>query len=288
MSGWLVTGLLAVSYAPTWGWLGSTVLILFGVTAVLFVAWIWSEMRSRTPLVDMAMMRIPAVWGTNLAALLFGFGMFAMFVTVPQFAETPTSAGYGFGASVTQSGLYLVPFAVAMLVVAPLTGRLAVLFGSKSVLIAGSLVSGACYALLAVIHDAPWTIYAAAGLLGVGVALGYASMTNLIIEAVPAEQTGVATGMNTNIRNIGAALGSGVATSLVLSHLEPGGLPAEHGYVVAFIACAVSLGVAALAAATIPAPARRSAMLGESHPGLTAEGEVVVGAIAYVPEDLPS
>ena len=57
-------------------------------------------------------------------------------------------------------------------------------------------------------HSQPWNLYVAAGLLGIGVAFGYASMSNLIIEAVPPSQTGVATGMNTNIRNIGAALGS--------------------------------------------------------------------------------
>ena len=56
-----------------------------------------------------SIMRIRAVWATNLATLLYGFGMFAMFITVPQFVQTPTSAGYGFGASVTQSGLYLLP-----------------------------------------------------------------------------------------------------------------------------------------------------------------------------------
>ena len=114
MSGWLVTGLLAVSYGPTWGWHSPTVLLLFASTAVLLGLWIFSESRSRSPLVDMRMMRIPAVWSTNLAALLFGFGMFAMFITVPQFAQTPSAAGYGFGASVTQSGLYLLPFASAM------------------------------------------------------------------------------------------------------------------------------------------------------------------------------
>ena len=284
MSAWLVTGLVAVSYGPTWGWTSTTVLMLFVATAVLIALWIWSESRSASPLVDMRMMRIPAVWSTNLAALLFGFGMFAMFVTVPQFAETDPSVGYGFGASVTQSGLYLLPFAVAMAVVAPLTGRFAVTIGSKTVLIAGSLFAAASYGLITVVHDAPWTIYVSAGLLGVGVALGYASMANLIIEAVPAEQTGVATGMNTNIRNIGAALGSGVATSLVLSSLLPSGLPKERGYVLAFAVCGISLLVAALAATRIPSRGRRSVVESESHPGLTAEAEVVVGAIAYTPE----
>ena len=110
--------------------------------------WAVSENRSDSPLVDMKMMRIPAVWSTNLAALLFGFGMFAMFVTLPQFTETPTHAGYGFGASVTQSGLYLAPFAAAMVIVAPMTGRLSKAFGSKMVLVAGSLFTASSYLLL--------------------------------------------------------------------------------------------------------------------------------------------
>ena len=119
----------------------------------------------------------------------------------------------------TQSGLYLAPFAVAMAVVAPVTGRLSKVFGSKLVLVAGSLFAAASYLLLLLNHSDQWAIYASTGILGVGIAMGFAGMSNLIIEAVPAEQTGVATGMNTNIRNIGAALGSGIATSLVVSGL---------------------------------------------------------------------
>jgi MFS family permease len=211
--------------------------------------------------------------------------MFAMFITVPQFAQTPARVGYGFGASVTQSGLYLLPFAVAMLVIAPLTGRLTVAIGSKTILIMGALFAAACYGFLAVAHSQPWNIYVAAGLLGVGVAFGYASMSNLIVEAVPPSQTGVATGMNTNVRNIGAALGSGVATSLIVSGLLVRGYPREHGYVLAFVVCAGALVVAAVAALMIPSRSRPSIVLSESHPGLTAEAEVVVGAIGYVAED---
>jgi MFS family permease len=235
-------------------------------------------------MVDMRMMRIPAVWSTNLAALLFGFGMFAMFITLPQFAQTPARVGYGFGASVTQSGLYLLPFAVAMLLIAPLTGRLTVAIGSKSILIIGALVAASSYGLLAVAHGESWTIYLAAGLLGIGVAFGFASMSNLIVEAVPASQTGVATGMNTNVRNIGAALGSGVATSLIVSGMLVHGYPREHGYVLAFAVCGGALVVAAIAALMIPTRSRPSVIDSESHPALTAEAEVVVGAIGYVAE----
>ncbi len=111
-------------------------------------------------------------------------------------------------------------------------------------------------------------------------------MANLIIEAVPAQQTGVATGMNTNIRNIGAALGSGIATSLVVSGLAPGGFPKEHGYMLAFAVSGLALVVAALAALAIPKRDAPSVVEREPHPALTAEAEVIVGAIAFGPEDL--
>jgi EmrB/QacA subfamily drug resistance transporter len=281
MSAWLVTGLIAVSEGPTWGWRNTTVLGLFAVTIVLTALWVWSEVTSDSPVVDMTMMRIPAVWSTNLAALLFGFGMFAMFITVPQFVETPVAQGYGFGASITQSGLFLLPFAVAMLLVAPLTGRIAIAVGSKPILVAGSVFAAASYGLLAVAHGQAWNIYAASGLLGIGIALGYASMANLIIEAVPAHQTGVATGMNTNIRNIGAALGSGIATSIIVSSLLKSGYPKEHGYTVSFAVSGISLVIAALAALKIPNRPHSPVVTSLSHPGLTAEAEVFIGATAY-------
>ena len=284
MSAWLVTGLVAVSEGPTWGWVNSTVMILFGATLVLFALWVWAEVRSDSPVVDMKMMRIPAVWSTNLAAMLFGFGMFAMFITVPQFVQTPVAEGYGFGASITQSGLFLLPFAVAMLLVAPLTGRIAIAIGSKPILVAGSVFAASSYGLLVIAHSRPWNIYVASGLLGIGIALGYASMSNLIIEAVPVSQTGVATGMNTNIRNIGAALGSGIATSIIVSSLLKSGFPTAHGYTVSFAVSGASLVIAALAALKIPNRSHSPVVATLSHPGLTGEAEVFVGATAYTPE----
>lgn len=287
MSIWLTTGLLALSEAPVWGWTSAPVMALFAVTVIMMALWIWSEVHSTAPLVDMRMMRIPAVWSTNLAALLFGFGMYAMFIIVPQFVQTPEREGYGFGASVTQSGLFLAPLALAMLLVAPLTGRLAAWVGSRLILVTGAVFGAASYGLLAVAHSEQWAIYVASALLGVGVALGFASMANLIIEAVPASQTGVATGMNANIRSIGGALGSSIATSIVVSSLLPDGLPTKTGYVAAFIVCAVSLLVAALAALSIPTRSKARAVAASAHPGLIGEAEVFAGTDAYMPETAP-
>jgi EmrB/QacA subfamily drug resistance transporter len=252
MSGWLVSGLLAVSEGPIIGWADPRTLALFLGAAVLLVWWARSESRSASPTIDMKMMRVPEVWTTNLAALLFGCGMYVMFTIVPQFVETAKHQGYGFGASVTQSGLDLLPFALAMLVVAPLTGRLSTAFGSRRVLLAACCFSALSYVVLVLWHTHTWDVFLSAAILGIGIAMGFASMTNLVVEAVPPTQTGVATGMNSNIRNIGAALGAGIATSVVVGSLMTDGTPKEHGYILAFVISAAAMAVAAGATLAIP------------------------------------
>src|SRR5205085_2697554 len=123
--------LVAISEGPAWGW-GSvrTVGLLVGA-AVLLAAWISNERRAAEPLVDMDMMRIRGVWTVNAAAFLVGAGMYSSFILIPAFTETSPSAGYGFGASVTQAGLFLAPATLMMLLVSPLAGKLADRVGSR-------------------------------------------------------------------------------------------------------------------------------------------------------------
>ena len=77
-----------------------------------------------------------------------------------------------------------------MLLVAPFTGRLATAVGSKMVLLAGTLFAPPAMPFWPCRHSQPWPFYTASAMLGVGIAFGFASMANLIIEAVPPSQTG--------------------------------------------------------------------------------------------------
>jgi MFS family permease len=131
LAAWLVALLVPVSEGPSWGWTSARTIGLLVAAGVLLVVWVWIEWRTKVPLVDMHMMRLPPVWKTNLAAFVFGYGMFASFVLVPQFVELPTSTGFGFGASVTQAGLFMLPATIGMLVAGPFSGRLSSSVGSK-------------------------------------------------------------------------------------------------------------------------------------------------------------
>jgi sugar phosphate permease len=81
-------------------------------------------------------------------------------------------------------------------------------------------------------------------------------MSALIVNAVPPAQTGVASGMNANIRTIGGSIGSALMASIITAHLGRTGLPAASGYTVGFAMLAGGLVLATLAALLIPA--RRS------------------------------
>jgi EmrB/QacA subfamily drug resistance transporter len=252
LSAWLVALLVGVSEGHAWGWTSARVLGLFVLAVVLAAAWIAAEARSSDPLVDMKMMRLRSVWTTNLTAFLFGFGMFGLFILVPALVEQPKSTGVGFGASVTQAGLFLVPTTIGMLLVSPIAGRLSGSIGSRIPLIVGSLASGVAFLMLVTAHDRPWEIYTATGLFGIGMGLAYSSMANLIVAAVRPEQTGVATGMNTIMRSIGGAIGGQVSASLLASSVGASGLPTDHAFTLAFLVSTVGLMLAVAAAVLIP------------------------------------
>jgi EmrB/QacA subfamily drug resistance transporter len=256
LSAWLVALLLAVSEGPAWHWSSAKTLGLFALAAVVAAAWVKAESRARHPLVDMRMMRLPRVWTTNTAALLLGFGMYAAFILIPAFVQTPRSTGYGYGASVSQAGLYLLPTTLALVITSPIGGRLSNRVGSKVPLVVGSVVTTAAFAVLAT-AGARWEIYLAAALVGTGIGFAFASMANLIVEAVPAGQTGVATGMNTIVRTIGGAIGAEVAASVLAAHVLASGAPAKAGYTITFWICAAVLVVGVLAALAVPGRARR-------------------------------
>ncbi len=252
LSGWLVALLLAVSQGPSWGWASPSVVGLVAAAVVLAVLWVLVEVRSESPLVDMGMMRLPAVWTNNLVAFLFGMAMYSVMVFIPEFVQTPTSAGYGFSASIIQSGLFLLPLTVTMFIFGLLAGPMAAAVGSKPSVIAGSSTTSAAFVLLTVAHHQRWEIYVASALLGAGLGLAFSAMSNLIVEAVPPEQTGVASGMNANIRTIGGSIGAGVMASIVTSGVVAGSLPAESGYTHGFLFLAVASACAAIASLFIP------------------------------------
>ncbi|MEP7024714.1 MAG: MFS transporter [Actinomycetota bacterium] len=279
LSAWLVALLVPISEAPTWGWGSPRVLGLIAAAIVLAAAWVAVESRSSHPLVDMRMMRIPVVWTTNLVALLIGVGMYATFAFLPEYLQTPVSTGYGFGLSIIRSGLILLPASIAMFALGVASGRLTIRFGAKAVLVTGAIISIVPFIQLTAARGGQWEILVAMTLQGVGFGMVYSAMSSLVVQGVPPEQTGVASGMNANIRTIGGSIGAAVMSSIVTATARPDGLPQASGYTHGFALLTVATVAAALAAMLVPSAARSLRLtrpLAEQSAAVLPPGSVIV------------
>ena len=282
LAGWLVALLVPLSEASYWGWGSSRVLGLLAGAVLLAAVWVWSELRAATPLIDMKMMRRAGVWTNNLAALLIGVGLYAMFAFLPEFVQTPTMAGYGFGASITRSGLMLLPSGVTMFVASLYVGPLTRRIGGKALVAGGSAIGCVAMAMFAFAHSQAWEIYVATGVLGVGFGFAFSAMAGNVVAAVPTGETSVATGMNANIRTIGGSIGAAVMATIVTAKLEPSGLPAGSGYTTGFGVMAAVVAAAALAALLIPSARRPGAAVTAADAAVTLamSGDAVIAESA--------
>ena len=160
--------------------------------------------------------------------------MYSAFILIPQYVQAPTSTGYGFGASVTQAGLYLLPSTIALLIFSPIGGRLSSVVGSKVPLVSGVDRHHARRSSCSPARTTrPGRSTSRSALLGIGVGFAFAALANLIVEAVRPDQTGVASGMNTIVRTIGGAIGAEVAASILAANTLASGYPDQarlHGH----------------------------------------------------------
>jgi MFS family permease len=276
--------LIAVSETTVWGWGSARALGLIAVGLVVSCVWIAVEVRSENPLIDMTMMRIRGVWTTNLSAFLLGAGMYSSFIVLPQYAQLPKSTGFGFGASVVVSGLYLLPSTIGMTVLGIYAGPIARRFGSRTALISGTVFTTLAFGLLAIQHDHPLDLLVAAGLMGIGIGLSFAALGNLVVQAVTSAQTGVASGMNTVMRTLGGALGGQLSATFIAGHTI-GKYPAVTGFSQTFVMATGFLIVCLLAGVLVPREGETA-----EHTQVTADAAAPAGAGAELAtaESVPS
>ena len=256
LSGALAGILLGVSQAGEWGWGSPANVGCIAGGVVLVGVFVWIEGRVEQPLIDLQVLRQPAVAATNLTGFLVGVSMFASFLIMPQFAQSPESTGYGFGFTVTQAGLLLAPTALAQLLAGPPATKVAERIGFRSVLSLGAVMITLSFLMATFAHDHAWELVASGVLLGAGITFSFAAMANLIVDAVPQSEVGIATGINTVMRTVGGSFGAATATAILGSSLIEGTpIPTEGAYTAAFAFSCVA-GVLALGASRLIPPPR--------------------------------
>jgi MFS family permease len=286
LSAALAALLLAISKGGSWGWGSEPVLLLFLTAAILLAVWVPYELKVRQPMVDLRTSARRPVLMTNLASLLIGFAMFANMLLTTQQLQLPAVTGYGFELNVITAGLCMVPSGLAMVVFAPLSGRIIRIFGGKTALMAGALVMIVGYVGRVFFYDSIAWVIIGSTVVSVGTAIAYAAMPTLIMGAVPITETASANGLNSLVRAIGTSTSSAAIAAVFTSVTIAVGdarLPSFDAFRDIFWLAAAASAVSMLAAVFIPRAA------GVRRPPATVAGaaELVVQGRVLAPDHRP-
>ena len=223
-------GLLPYGGHPM-GWTNPWVLTaLFGGAALLLV-FSWVETKVAEPLFRLSLFRIRAFAAGNIANLMMALGrggMQFMLIIWLQGIWLPLH-GYSFSRTPLWAGIYLLPLTLGFLASAPLSGVLSDRFGAKGFTSGGALLTALSFLFLVFLPvNFPYWVFAAFIVLnGFGSGLFASPNRAEMMNAVPADQRGAASGMIATFQNTAFVLSIGIFFSLMVAGLSsklPGSL----------------------------------------------------------------
>ena len=240
------------------GW--ASVEIVAALTAgalvlALFVLW---ELRAAEPMLPLRFFRNRTFSAANVASLLMFFGMFGSIFLLAQFFQT--AQGY----SPLQAGLRVLPWTAMPIFVAPLAGALSDRIGGRPLMATGLAMQAAGLAWIAFVST-PTVAYSELVtpfvLSGIGMALYFAPVANVVLSSVRPDEEGQASGANNAIRELGGVFGVAVLAS-VFAHY--GGYGTGQSFVDG-LTPAIYVGAALVAAGALAALAIRRKRPPQEH-----------------------
>ncbi|MGA5896228.1 MFS transporter [Streptomyces venetus] len=222
--------------------------VALAVAAVLLLClWTVSGLRGKTPLVDLRALRHPAVAGANLAMFVGAIGMYILLTLITRYAQTPHSAGYGFGLTTFVAGLVLIPFSVLGFIAGKLTPRMLQRIDAPWLLGGSAVVIGGGFVLFAAARSNLVELFLAMSVLGFGVGSFSAAMPGVILAATPKSETSSAMSFNYVVRSVGYSLGSAIGGLVLDAGTDAGHVfPNDSAYTTAAL-----VGIAAMAITTM-------------------------------------
>jgi predicted MFS family arabinose efflux permease len=181
--------------------------------------------------------------------LVGGVGMYLLLALITRYAQTPRSAGYGFGLTTFVAGLVLVPFSVLGFVAGKLTPRIRERIGAPSLLAGSSVVVLAAFLLFTTARSNLAELLASMAILGFGVGSFSAAMPGVILAVTPSSETTSAMSFNQVVRSVGFSLGSAVGGLVLAAGTHSGHLfPVDAAYTTA---ASIGIAVMAITAVTV-------------------------------------
>lgn len=211
--------ILGLSEGQYWGWESLAVAASFSMSVVSLAAFILIERAVEMPFIDLKLLKIRNILLANLAGLFAMTGMFFLFYTVPVLLQDPSPSG--FGMPIFNSGLVMLPAAIASMIFAPLSARITNRRGPKVTILIGGVVLFLSYLALLFNRQTTISILEDTTLLGISLSFVFVGVINILLISTPAKDAGVSTGMNVVFRNIGSAIAPAIGGVLESTYVMP-------------------------------------------------------------------
>lgn len=244
-----LTGLTwAAVRAPEIGWTSGEVVVTLVGGALLVGGFVCWERRAPNPMLPLHYFRRPGFTQANLVAFFQFVSLLGTLFMMTQLFQL------GLGYSPLEAGIRILAWMAMPMIVAPIAGALADRFGNRPFMALGLVLQGSGLAWLSGIIE-PGASYgslvAPLVISGIGIAMVFPTVANAVVAAVPVDDSGVAAGVNTSLRELGGVFGIALAAAVFSAH---GAYGAPESFINGFKA-------AVLVAAIAPVPGLIAALL---------------------------
>lgn len=228
----LMAIVFAFSEASSWGWLSTSTLSIFGLALALMAGFIFNESRNKHPLVPLTIFKIRNVSGANLIMAPMYATMLGLFFVITLYLQLVLHY------SPVQTGLAFLPMPIVLGIMSTRMPKLVARYGYKRFLVAGPLVVGLALLWLSrlpVNGNYLVDLLPALIVIPFGIGMTFMPVIAAATSGVPANESGLASGLITTSQQMGGALGlsilSGVAASVTAASIHLGKVGAlVHGF----------------------------------------------------------
>ncbi len=209
----LASLLFAIIEGPSKGWSVPLVVSSFAIALVLLASFITWERHTTHPMLDLSVFRNARFSAGSGTITLVFFAMFGSILLMTQYWQLVH------GYSPLQAGVRLLPYAMTMMVVAPLSARFVERQGTKRIVTLGLTLVATGLALLSTIEsDSPYPMVISFFMvMAAGMGMTMAPATESVMGSLPRAKAGVGSAINDTTRQVGGALGVAVIGSVVTS-----------------------------------------------------------------------
>jgi DHA2 family multidrug resistance protein len=235
--GMLTAGLASLQYVLERGehddWFNSSTIWILTIVAIVSLTWfIYSQFRSKQPLVDLRVFRHSTFSVGQIIGIIMGFGLFGTALILPLFFQTILNL------TAFDTGMALLPGALSTAVSMVIIGRLLNRVDPRASIAFGIVIfAWSCWWLGDLNTSAGfWDVFWPRVVQGFGLGFLFVPLSTVTLNDVPISEMANATGINTLVRQLGGSFGIAILTTL-LTHqtavswnVLSSGVTQTHGY----------------------------------------------------------